>query len=149
MKDRVWVLVANGSTARLFQAANGVTSKLRLEEVETFEHPQSRAHGRDLVTERAGRVFDSIGTGRHAMEPPIKPQRNEANHFAEELAKHLEQSRKNGAYSKLYLVVSPSFLGMLRGALPDQTKELIASEVDKDVTNKTPEEIRSYLPFRL
>ena len=145
MKEQAWVVVANGSIARIFVGQNDQA----LTELETLEHPATRVHGRDLVSGKPGRAFDSIGGGRHSLEPQLTPQKNEAQHFAEHLAQHLEHARKTGAFGKLYVIASPAFLGQLRNSLHTSTKDVIALEVDRDATSKTPVEIRAYLPFRL
>lgn len=139
-----WVLVANSSFARIYSGPNS-----HLEEIETLEHPESRMHGRDLVTDRPGRTFDSVGGGGHGLGSELSPQKNEAEHFAGAIAQHLDHARRIGTFNKLYVIASPSFLGMLRNALHSATRDLVALEVDKDLTSKTPAEIRAYLPFRL
>lgn len=42
-----------------------------MEELEGLKHPASRAHERDLISDRPGRSFDSFGSGRHAMEEEV------------------------------------------------------------------------------
>lgn len=145
MKDHSWVVVANGSIARIFIGNNSHP----LKELETLEHPATRVHGRDLVDGKPGRSYDSIGGGRHSLAAELTPQKNEAQHFAEHLAHHLEHARRTGAFGKLYVIASPAFLGLLRNSLHTTTRDTIALEVDKDATSKTPVEIRTYLPFRL
>jgi protein required for attachment to host cells len=145
MKEIAWVVVANGSKARIF-ASNG---SQKLEEVEVLEHPETRVHGRDLVSGKPGRSFDSVGGGRHSLEAELSPQKNEAHHFAAHLANHLEHARRTNGFTKLYLIASPAFLGSLRSVLHAPIKDLIALEVDKDATSKTLEEIKVYLPIRL
>lgn len=145
MKENAWVVVANGSVARIFTS----NSHNLLHELEVIEHPATRIHGRDLVTSRPGRSFDSKGMGRHSLESELTPQKNEALQFATHLAQHLDHGRRVNAFTKLYLIASPSFLGLLRSSMHPAIKELIKLEVDKDATSKSPEEIKSYLPIRL
>lgn len=145
MKENAWVVVANGSVARIFSGKNSHT----LTELEVLEHPATRIHGRDLVSGKPGRAFDSVGGGRHGLEPKLTPQENEAQHFAAHIANHLEHGRRTNAFSKIYLIASPTFLGLLRHSLDGHIKGMIAFELDKDATAKSPEEIRSYLPIRL
>jgi protein required for attachment to host cells len=170
MKENAWVVVANGSVARIFAGKNSHASsdqeilehpatrvhgvkvangKPTLSEIEVLEHPATRVHGRDLTTGKPGRAFDSFGGARHGLEPKLTPQENEAEHFAAHLAQHLEHGRRANAFTKLYLIVSPSFLGMLRLALHPHIRELVAFELDKDATAKSLDEIRTYLPIRL
>lgn len=142
MKDKVWVCVANGSIARIF----ALNDSHQLHEIKTLEHEATRLHGRDLISAKPGRSYDSVGGGRHAVGPELTPQRNEAEHFAQEVGAHLEHARAVGELKRLYLVASPAFLGELRKCLRATTKGCIAGEIDRDATSKKPEEIREYLP---
>ena len=145
MKEKVWIVVANGSVARIFAANSSHTPT----EMEALVHPETRLHGRDLVSGKPGRAFDSFGGARHSLASELTPQKNEAHHFADTVAKHLDAARDKMEFTKLYFVISPAFLGLLRNALSTPTREMVALEVDKDATSKSAEEIRVYLPFRL
>jgi len=81
MKKETWVVVANSSLARIFKLEKNQI----LIETEILEHPQSRLHNQDLVDGKPGRTYDSIGPGRHAMEPTSSPKHNEFNAFAKHL----------------------------------------------------------------
>jgi hypothetical protein len=68
-----WVVVAESSRVLAFQQAG-----LAMEELEGLMHPASRAHERDLISDRPGRSFDSFGSGRHAMEEEVSLKQREA-----------------------------------------------------------------------
>lgn len=145
MNNSVWVVVANGAKARILANENGNT----LKEVETFEHPASRLHDRDLVSDKPGREFGSFGHKKSAIEPSIDPHKNELIHFAQELSKHIEHALNTNVFKKLYLIASPIFLGILRKALHEQVQKAVVLSVDKDLLEKSTAEIRDYLPFTL
>jgi protein required for attachment to host cells len=92
MKKETLVVVANSSFARLYKAINNHA----FEELETWEHPESRLHDQDLVTSRPGRAFDSFGPGRHAMETKVSPKTQEFQVFASTIANHLEKAVEKG-----------------------------------------------------
>ena len=52
-----WVVVADQSAARIFEAARATGA---LEEIASYAHAEGRAHARDLKTDQPGRAFDSI-----------------------------------------------------------------------------------------
>ncbi len=143
MKKDSWLLVANSSLARIFK----LVKRHELQELKTFEHPESRLHNLDLVSDKPGRDFESAGIGRHALEPKIMPKRQEFAVFAKHLADYLDEARNRGEFDTLYIAASPSLLGLLRQALDPHTAKLIKGEVDKDMTQMKPQEIPGHLPF--
>ena len=81
-----WVVVAESSRARIFVFQQ---AGLTMEELEGLTHPASRAHERDLISDRPGRSFDSFGSGRHAMEEEVSLKQQEAIVFAREISDRL------------------------------------------------------------
>ncbi len=138
-----WVLVADSSRARLFSADRGLGGPLL--ELADFTHPESRSKTQDLTTDRHGR---SPGNGPN-MDYDVEPKRQETMVFAKELSEHLREGRTQGRLEKLYIVAAPAFLGQLRNKMDAQTAQLIAGEINKDLTQFAPSEIRQHLPERL
>ena len=135
-----WIVVADSSRARLFSAASASGA---LVEVEDLIHSASRLHKVDLSSDRPGRSFDSNGEGRHAME---SPQNQEAILFAKEISTCLKAHHDKGAFSKLVLVAAPEFLGHLRTLVDKNLMATVALEVDKNLVQHDPAEIRESLP---
>jgi len=138
---KTWVLVANGSIARIFEL-----QKSKLIEHTVLSHPETRLHGRDLVADKPGSAFSSNGSGRSAMEPRVSPQQNEVEHFALKVAQYLNAERRKGTFNYLHMVAAPSFLGSLRQKLEPECLKILGSEVNKDLVDENPLQIRSYLP---
>jgi protein required for attachment to host cells len=143
MKKDSWLVVANSSLARIFKLhhKNGLT------ELKVLEHPESRLHNIDLVTDRPGRDFESTGTRRHALEPKVLPKQHEFEVFAKAISDYLENAFKLGEFDFLYISASPALLGLLRQSLHPNVLKLIKGEVDKDMTHMKPNEIPPLLPF--
>ncbi len=139
----VWVVVADGAKARILV---GKTGRGAFEKEEVQINPEARKHGRDLVTDAPGRVFDSAGQGRHGMEPPTDPKDAVEESFARELAERLHQGALEDAYEKLYVIATPVFLGYLRKHYTDAIRQRLAGEIDKDLTAQDAEAIRAALP---
>ena len=140
---KIWVVAADKTRARIFSASS---ARGPLLEVETLAHPEARLHERDLTTDGPGRNSDSTGQGRHAMGHAVEPKRQEAINFARQVCDTLESGRISDRFHKLYVIAAPAFLGMLREAMADSTKQLVAGEVDKNIATHNPAEIRSHLP---
>jgi protein required for attachment to host cells len=144
LKRRVegWILVANGRECRIY-TRNHMTGKLDI--VKTFGNEESRLHNREMGVDKPGRVFDSVGTMRHAMEPKIFFTRQARQDFARKIAEFLEEAAQNDRFHALSVAASASFLGELRGYFSDAVQEKIVIQVNKDLTNVPPQDLLSHL----
>lgn len=141
----IWVLVADNSRGRLFTTD---FSSGELEEQESFVHPDSRLHDREITGDLPGRAFDRFGGARHAMEQRLDPKDGQAIRFAEQLIAYLEDGRVNHRFDKLYVVAPPTLLGLLRDRY-GHLATMVAGEFGKHLTQCTPKELRGHLPARL
>jgi protein required for attachment to host cells len=137
-----WILVADEARARLFEA---VRRDGEIEEIYGFVHEASRAHGRDLTTERPSRTQESVGGARHAIEPHTDIETIEAQRFARALAEFLEGGRTSHRFDQLTLLAAPRFLGLLRSALGTELRKLVTREVAKEVTTERADQIQARL----
>jgi protein required for attachment to host cells len=141
MTTTTWILVANASAAILYcnlGPAKGLTR------VKTMEHAASREKGVDLVTDRPGHA-QSRGNGRGAYVPAKTPKEIEAERFALEIARELDQGRTSNAYQRLILVASPHFMGLLNQHLDPQVRQRVSDSIEKDYTKLTEKELASHL----
>jgi len=143
---RTWVVVADSSRARIFLAESPVAP---LAEIKAFENPQGRMHDRDITSDLPGRSFDSMGNGRHAMEPHTDPRHELVVEFARQIAAYLDAGRNNNDYEQLALVAAPSFLGLLREQLNDQLSKLVSYELDKNLSQLDAADVRKHMPERI
>lgn len=124
-----WVVVAESARARIFflpEAGGKVT------EVADLSHPEARLHDTELASDAPGRSFDSHGQGRHGMEPPTAPKDREAQLFAGEIARFVDEGLNEGRFESLVLMAPPKFLGLLRRALGSAARRSVAAEIDKN-----------------
>ncbi len=138
--SKTWILVANGSQARLY-ANHGVKKGLNL--VKEFSHPESREKASDLVSDQQG-SFMGQGNGRGSFIA-LDPKENEMEHFALELAKELEDGRTHNHYSRLILVSSPHFLGLLKARTSPHVRDMVSDTVEKDYVRATEKELAGHL----
>lgn len=146
MMPTTWVVVADSAAARIFRAPSPTGP---LEEFESYAHAEGRAHARDLAADEPGRSFDSIGVGRHAVEPRVDPKEQEKAGFAKLIADRVRSARGKGECHRLFLVAPPEFLGHLRAALDGETRRLVEGEFGLNIVRLRPEQIRAKLPERL
>lgn len=136
-----WVVAANGSQAKLFR----MVKFPKLEEIEVFEHPESRLRNQDLVSAKPGRTFESTSMARSAYESATSPHQEELKKFAKYLGEHLSSELDKKSFSRLYIMANPSFLGLLRQHLNDKTEGVIIAEIGKDMTGQPISYIEDHL----
>ena len=137
-----WILIANRSSASLFESDWPGKSMRRIQDI---PHPQGRMQNSDIDTDKPGRSFDSFGQGRHSMSPKQEPTEHIAQQFALDLAELLNKGRVSHAYEKLVLMAEPKFLGILRAALNENTAALVVQTVNKELLNVKEEDLANYL----
>ncbi|MBL6458170.1 host attachment protein [Belnapia sp. T6] len=138
-----WVLVADGQRARVLErpSLGAPWEELEAEAWKVFDPPS-----RSLGTDRPGRVHESLGTTRHALEPRHDPHEARKVAFASDLAHRLEAAAEARRFARLILVAPPAFLGHLRDALGDGTRQRLKGSLDLDLTKATLAEIVAHLP---
>lgn len=143
----VWILVCDASHARFFQMER--TDQLGL--LEELEHPASRARIRDLMSDANGRKPNGQPGHRNNHRPGAAPDTDakevEAIKFAQELADRLDKGRVERQFDRLVVAAPPHFLGLLKAALDEQVRKLLALTVDKDLTGVPARELRERLPL--
>ena len=134
-----WILVANASHARILGNSG---PKKGLELVTEFNHPQSREKRMDLTSDKPGRV-DNKGHGAFVQQ--TDPKKNEADHFALEVAKNLEQGRVNNDYERLILIASNPFMGLLKSRLDPHVMDKVSETIEKDYTKVNDQQLAARL----
>lgn len=137
-----WIVVADSSRARIFTADSPSSP---LEEIEDLSHTEGRLHDREITSDLPGRIKSANEIG-HAYEQRTDPKQHEVDNFARYIAQHLEEARNKNRFEQLIIVAGPSFLGMLRNHLQEQTKKRVCFELDKEITALSAADIRQHLP---
>ena len=133
-----WILAADSSEARLFIREKKFSTPV---ERQDWLHPESRLPGSDLEHDRQGKTFSSWGHDQSDNQKHTDPKKREARDFARQVAEFLETARANGEFKSLSIVADPSFLGMLREQMDEDTRNLVEHEVDKNLTRRSAETI--------
>jgi len=138
--DFEWALVADAQRARIFRRLlpAGAWSE---QADQAWEVPNPASH--DQGSERPGRVQESVGSARHAIEPRSDPHRAAKVTFARYLGGYLEGEAPD--YASLLVVAPPAFLGDLRLILGKAASKRLAGTLDKDLTHATPADIAAHL----
>lgn len=141
----IWVLVADASRCRIFQADADDSA---LHEIITLTHPASRLHEGDLVSDRSGHDLDAT-TGGHGLGRGNEHKDDEARRFAIEVCERLKQGHNDNVYYRLYIIAAPQFLGLLRQHMAKPVQALVGDEISKNLTTADDKQIRAQLPVRM
>jgi len=133
-KTRTWLLVADGRTAKVFETDDGGGFEKVTDMALAIDLPKNR----DILADKPGRTFDSVGAGRHAKENTADPRRELKREFAGTIVDALRQAMLAKRFDRLIVVAPPALMGDLREELPKDIEDKVAGEVTSDLTN-TPE----------
>jgi protein required for attachment to host cells len=139
---RTWILVANQAEAQIY-SSDRLPGNLLL--VEVLKNSEGTTHPRDLVSDAPGRAFDSIGSGRHAMEPNTGVKEEQRRRFVKEIVERLQTTQLKGGFDKLVLLAAPAVLGVIRKTLPPDLTKIVIKEIPKDVIGQSVDKIQSQL----
>ncbi|MGF6753708.1 host attachment protein [Paraburkholderia sp. GAS334] len=128
-----WVVVADGSRARIFET-HGL--KLELREIEGFTDPQARTRDPEL---RNGEP------GQNGKPAPNSPNDTARDQFARMLGEYLDKGRIQQRFHRLRLAIEPRFLGLVRRHMSDETRKLVFEEIPEDISKLAPKDIQRHL----
>jgi protein required for attachment to host cells len=124
-----WVVVADGTQARLFQNV-GKQDTVRLKPDGLLKP--------DVVEEE--------GQGPSGHRPPGEsPEQIDEATFAKQLVQRLNAAALKQEYEHLFLIADPKTLGEIRPQLHPETIKRITGELAKTLTNSTLEDIEKIL----
>lgn len=136
-----WIMVANASQAKLF-ANHGPNKGLQL--IKELDHPESREKTANLVSDRPG-SHPGPGSGFGSFSQASDPKHLQAERFAQELSRELEDGRVSNAYERLILVASAQFMGMLNNRLSNHVRNKVSESIEKDYTRLPVKELAGHL----
>lgn len=141
--SRIRIVVADQAEA-IFYDAPSLDARPR--EVGRISDPLARKHDRDLVSDRPGRSYESVGGARHAIERENDPRYQEAVRFARRISCRLDDALNRGEFEELVVAAGPPFLGLMRAEMSQQVKKRVVHEIRKDLVHGPVEALRRHLP---
>lgn len=137
--NTTWVLIANGSEARLFEKKNDPTL---LSLIKEFSHQESRDKGNELASDRPGHFNGEISKAAHgSFTEATSPKQYEAERFAKILSDELDAARNKNRFKNLIVVSSPHFHGLLNGHMNENVAKMVDKHIEKDYTALKAEEL--------
>lgn len=116
-----WALVADRSQLRLFREVERPVEK-RFELEAAFRHPDGRKHGRDLVSDRPGRSFESFDKGthgqggatRHSYGDPSSPEDRVIDEVVRQAGEMIGEKGLDRKNAVVTVYAEPRLMGVLR-----------------------------------
>jgi protein required for attachment to host cells len=142
MSETTWVLIADGSRARLLEHRRSQQSLELL-----FDDDRPELRDRELMREsdRPGRTHESFGPTRHGLQPHTSTDQIARERFARALVERLQLGVNERRFGQLLLVAPPAMLGELRRHLDDALRERVIAELDRDLTKISIHELPQHL----
>ena len=101
---KTWILVADGAQARILSKAGADHDLIELEPGVIHG---ANLKGHEIMSDRSGRTFDSVGGGRHAKVPHSDPRHVQELRFIQGLTERLEVGAQKGEFERLVVVAPP------------------------------------------
>ena len=136
--DRLWIVVADGGAARILAVSE---DRSRIEVLREMNAPTMHLKTHDLVTDRAGRSFESSSPTRHAIAAKHDPHEQQKSHFIQTVADLLGEDNRAGLFDRLILIVTPAQAKTLQDGLDPQTRARVRETITKDLTKEAPNHV--------
>jgi protein required for attachment to host cells len=138
MKDVVWALVMSSTEARIIKGiARGAVEDMPEQSIRT-EHKDLS----DIMSDKPGRSFSSVGSARSAMEYASDPVKDAKRAFVDEVVTLLRRHFVQHDFTHLAIFAGPEMLGLLRDGLPADLQHAVVAEIPKNLLHETPHDLR-------
>jgi protein required for attachment to host cells len=138
MKDVVWALVMSSTEARIIKGiARGAVEDMPEQSIQT-EHKDLR----DIMSDKPGRSFSSVGSARSAMEYASDPVKDAKRAFVDDVVTLLHRHFVQRDFTQLAIFAGPEMLGLLRDGLPPDLQHAVIAEIPKNLLHETPHDLR-------
>ena len=136
-----WIVAADASRARIFEMGARVDDD-DPREIDDLTNPQGRLQDREVNTDAHGRFYGGNAPRAHSAAQAVTPEQHNTELFSKEVGRYLDKARTQHRYDRLCVIAPPEFLGLMRKNMTDETRKLVDTEVDKDLSKSAPAEIR-------
>jgi protein required for attachment to host cells len=141
--SRIRIIVADQAEAIFYDTPS---LDARPKEVGRISDPLAHLQDRDLVSDRPGRAYESVGHARHAIARENDPRHQEAVRFARRISCRLDDALRRDEFDELVVVAGPPFLGLMRKELSEQARRRVVHTINKDLVHGPVESLRRHLP---
>lgn len=144
-----WIVTANAGCAQIF-SREAISAPL--EKVWEMTNGKSSLHTAETESDRLGQ--HAASKSKHSVGAPTQPSGYQPNQtpaehsaevFARDISRFLLHGYQDGHFQRIVLMASPEFLGVLRGVLDPRLLDVVTTEINKDYTRCSPQELSAHL----
>jgi len=141
MRDRMWIVVADGEHARFVFPA----PKRAFHTQRTLESTSAHQRSSDLGTDRPPRTMESATGMPHAVTPRHDLHDMDKQKFAHQIAQDINHASARGDFDSVVLVAPAETLNEIRDALDTATTAKVIGTLRKDLTKVPDHELARHL----
>jgi protein required for attachment to host cells len=138
---KVWYVIADGGRARFVERDDRGAYRTVLSFVASELHERSQ----DLGLDRPARVKESASPARHAVEPRRDLHEAAKEDFIALVAEEIETEHGRDQFDKLVLVAPPGVLTELKQKLSKPMAQIVAEDLQKDLTKVPDHDLSEHL----
>ncbi len=152
-----WFLVADGAGAQVYvrrriktriPKGNRHYEEKYEEELVPVAGMTWRAHSSEeyeMGGDVLGRVFQSVGSAHHMIEPKTDIRKELKLRFMRSIAETLQEAHRKKSFHRLVLIAPPKLLGELKKQLDGSILALVVAELPKEVTHFSGQRLAAQL----
>jgi len=140
--DKCWVVVADSALARIFRYDQEDQKLIQLSVKSPARHWRL---AKRLSQPATGRVFDSVGKGRHTMNRPADAEEKIERKFLTSLVHELKKKARQGRFERLVLIADPRSLGLIREKSGALLQNYIIEEAPLDLAHVPTKELMGHV----
>ena len=130
----IWAVALNSESVRILP---GIHRDGHVDAAEIKMHIDDKRL-QELMADRPGRTFESVGARRSAMEYASDPIRDLHRDFLHTVLERLRAARSEEAFDQLAIFASRPMLGMFRKEVSPELALLVTREVAKNLLHLSP-----------
>ena len=134
----IWAVAINSETARILRGihrdGHADAAKIELHD--------GHHHLKDVMSDRPGRSFASVGTRRSSMEYASDPIRDAQCAFMRRVLERLEEAHRDKAFDQLAVFASRPMLGLFRQEAKPDIAGIVVREVAKNLLHLSAQDLR-------
>jgi protein required for attachment to host cells len=141
-QPRICYVVADGGRARFVERDEAGAYRT----VSSFVAADMHKRSSDLGRDRPARVNESANSARHAVEPRRDLHEAAKEDFIAIVAEEIEAEHGRDRFDRLVLVAPPGVLTELKQKLSKPLAQIVAGDLQKDLTKVPDHDLAEHLP---
>ena len=143
---QIWILVANKSLTKIFEATKHSHSLKLIEEI---QNDKARLKDSDLESDKPGSTFSTVaGPGGRKMSKSTSAVDHVTFEYLRSVSEFIKKEYDSNLFERLIVVAGPQTLGVLTKEL-EKKRIKIYKKISKDLSNLSSIDLEKSLRFEL